>query len=65
MAQHLDNLDSSCVLRPAPLVPGVPSKTRLESRIKKFNPPFQFSGAAVCGPQQHRVDEQHIYGGRA
>ena len=32
------NLKLICVLRPAPLVPGVPTKTRLESSIKKFKP---------------------------
>ena len=30
---------------PAPLVPGVPTKTRLESNIKKFNPHFIYDTA--------------------
>ena len=41
MAQHLD---LRCDLRPAPFVPGVPTQTRLESRIKKYNRHF------VCRP---------------
>ena len=36
MAQHLD---SRCVLLPAPKVPGVTTKARLESSTKKLKPP--------------------------
>ena len=49
MAQHLD---SRCVFIwcyfhriPVPLVPGVPTKTRLESRMKKFNPHLIYATA--------------------
>ena len=39
MAQHLD---PRCALLPAPKVPGVPTKTRLESSIKEVLTPILF-----------------------
>ena len=52
------NLDLGCVFGyriPAPLVPGVPTKTRLQSRTKKFKSHFGFAGGASVGAQNGLV----------
>ena len=51
MVQHLD---SRCVLLPAPLVPGVPTKPRLESSIKKFKPHFIYD-CHLAGCVKHQA----------
>ena len=49
MWQHLDSDESRCGLRPNRLVPGVATKTRLESSMMKRKPHFNHDCCVVSG----------------